>query len=467
MSMLNGIFLSLFLFYLGYFLLQSGYYLVCGILALRETRLRERQHGLEDYRSLSVGMFTLPVSVLIPAHNEQAWILDSVKSALQLSYPQFEVVVIDDGSTDDTFGILSREYDLEAADTPSVTRLAAGRILQCYRSRRDPRLRVVRKEPGLKKAGALNAGVEYAVYPYVCVLDADTILEKDALLKVMAHMVRDPESIVAAGSYFGLVNGCRVKDGTIVSRSFSWNPLVASQNLEYLRSFLGTRVTWSRYNATPIVAGGFGIWRKDFLFEIGGFSPEHSSEDVEVTFRAHRYLADKGLSRTQLLMLPYFVGWTDGPQTLSDLLRQRDRWQRCMLEAIWQYRDMIANPRYGNFGVFLLPYFLFAESLGVLVEVSSMACTLLAWATGALRLEFALAFFVLICLSQVLLTMFSLCAFVRSQQVFSLPYLWYLVGLSLVETLWYRWLLAWGKITGTAAFLRGERGFSQYRKKHS
>lgn len=463
--MIAAVFQVSFVIFLVYFILLLAYYLFCGVVSLWEVARRSRQQQLEDLQHVSVSLFSLPVSVIIPTRNEEHWILDSVKATLANRYPEFEVIVVDDGSTDTTMQLLQQHFDLAPYydhTSEQAGKLPAGPVKELLVSRADPRLRVVRKESGLKKAGAVNAGVQFARYPYFCMLDADTILEPDAILKVMSHVLRDPEHVVGVGSYFGLVNGLKVVDGRITDYSFSANPLVAYQNLEYLRSFIGTRTVWSKYNATPILAGGFSVWRKDLMVELGGFAPEYSSEDVEMTFRAQEYIAahpDKGY---QLLMLPYFVGWTEGPATLGTLLKQRNRWQRCLSEALWKYRHMIGNRRYGGFGLFTLPYLLLYEGLGVFFEVGSILLTLVGSAFLALDPRLLGVFILFIALNQAVISLFSLAAFTRDRQPFRPRFLLYLIVLSFLEIFWYRWLQVVAKVQGTVSFSRGVRDFDQY-----
>jgi biofilm PGA synthesis N-glycosyltransferase PgaC len=452
---------TLFLFFLAYFLLLTAYYAFCGLIALFEVHRRARQHVLEDYTILSESAFTLPVSILMPAHNEEDWILDSVKSALQQEYPEVEIIVIDDGSTDTTLSILDKEFSLKPISDTIGPNFSYGTIKQIFKSDKDSRLKVISKTSGFKKAGALNAGVALAKYPYVCVADADTILETDALPKVMAHIIKDPENIVGAGGYFGLVNGCVIKEGRIIDHQFSFNPILAYQNLEYLRSFISMRSAWSWLNATPIIAGGFSIWRKDILIETGGFSPEFSSEDLEITFRIRDHMV-KGNLPYRIIALPYYVGWTEGPATRIDLIRQRNRWQRCMLEAITTYKHAIGNPRYGNFGLSTLPYFLLYESLGTFFEIASIALTLLGCIAGFLSFGLLLALFVLMSLSQTMILLVSLYVFVRDQKVFKPRMIAYLIFLSFIELFWYRWLISIAKIAGTLDFLRGKKQFDRY-----
>ncbi|MDD5731094.1 MAG: glycosyltransferase family 2 protein, partial [Candidatus Omnitrophica bacterium] len=310
---LAGFTYTVFVIFLGYFLLLISYYLFLGIVGFIESKKWVMKKEEEDYPLNYFTTFDIPVSIIIPAHNEELWIADAVKSALNLNYPKFELIIVDDGSTDGTFNELNKFLDFKPAEMIYIRHYKDGKVFDILKSQVNPNVTVIRKGRGQKKAGAVNAGLNIAKYDYVCVLDADSVVEQDALLKVMAEVNKDPQRIVGIGSYFSLSNGFKVRDGIIVEKKFSYQPLIAYQHLEYIRSFFGSRVGWSRFNAMPIVAGGFGVWRRDVLYELGGYASEFTCEDIEFTFRAHKYIADNK-KPYRILMLPYFVSWTDGPQ---------------------------------------------------------------------------------------------------------------------------------------------------------
>ena len=301
---------------LGYFLILTVYYIFLALIGSSEEAKRARQNEEENYSLFYLSPLKIPVTVILPAHNEEEWIADSLKSILNLNYPQFEVIVVNDGSTDNTFDVLNGILGLRQTDVMYIKHYKDGRVRGVLKSERYPNVTVVDKDIGNKKAGAVNAGLNLAKYDYVCIIDADTVLERDALLKVMAQVQREPDKVIGVGSYFGLVNGLKIKDGAIMERSFSYNPIIAYQNIEYIRSFIGNRLAWSKYNAMPNIAGGFGVWRKDVLYELGGYSTEFTCEDIELTFRAHEYVVKNKEKGYKILMMPYCSGWTEGPSNI-------------------------------------------------------------------------------------------------------------------------------------------------------
>jgi cellulose synthase/poly-beta-1,6-N-acetylglucosamine synthase-like glycosyltransferase len=292
-------------------------------------------------------------------------------------------------------------------------------------------------------------------------MDGDTVVDKRALISVMARIMKDPDRIIGAGSYFGLLNGLEVKDGRITKKSFSYNPIIAYQNIEYLRSFIGNRLAWSSFNATPCVAGGFSVWRRDMLMELGGFDSEYSSEDIVLTFKAHEYMT-RNKREYSILTLPYCAGWTYGPPNIKSLIQQRNRWQRVKNETLWRYKHMILNPRYKWFAMITLPYFLLYESLGIFFEIASVGIVLWAYLAGILDGGVFLAYLSFMILSQAFISILSICSYSRDYDIFDIRYTSYLMFLSFFELLLYRWAISAAKIRGTIDYLRGVRAYDQF-----
>ena len=461
-TLIADMFYVFFLIFLAYFLVLTAFYIFLAILGLIEGKKRFRESEREDYPLVYLSTFAVPVSVIIPAHNEELWIRDSVLSVTNLNYPNFELIVVDDGSTDKTLQILTDTLKLKPAVKTYIKHYKNGQVHEILRSGKYPNVTVISKSQGLKKAGAVNSGLNIAKNDYICVIDADTVLEPNALLKVMAHIAKDRDRIIGAGSGFGLANGLKMKDGRIIERNHSINPLVVYQNLEYIRSFIGNRIGWSKYNAMPNVAGGFGMWRRDVLYELGGYSADYTCEDLEMTFRCHDYIAKNKEKDLKILMLPYYVSWTEGPSNITSLFSQRDRWQRVINETVSRYKYMIFNPKYGSFAFLTLPYFLFYELFGVYIEIISMAFVTIGWLCGILGIKTFLAFLALMILSQIIVSLMSILAFLRSQRQFTIYYMAYLVALSFFEFILYRPIISAAKLYGTFNYFRKIRTFDQY-----
>ena len=352
-----------------YFVAINVTYTLLTFTSFAQTAFRTRQAEATNFDFLLRSGLTPPVSIVIPAHNEEPVIMDSVTTALAVDYPEFEVIVVNDGSTDRTLRRLIDAFDLEGSEQPYRAVLPSAPVRRIYTSPTHPRLRVVDKEKG-GKSDALNAGVNVARYRYICNTDADTLFEQEALLRIMRPVVRDPERVVAVGGQVRVGNGFRVVDGRITERRLASTLLPVFQVVEYLRTFLGNRVGWSAVNAMLLISGAFGVWRRDTLVSVGGFNRDITGEDLELTLRIHRVLRQRG-EDYRVLALPDPVCWTEAPDDMKSFYRQRNRWHRVLLESFGLHREMVLNPFYGSPGMVGMPYYLFFEILGPFLEILS------------------------------------------------------------------------------------------------
>jgi cellulose synthase/poly-beta-1,6-N-acetylglucosamine synthase-like glycosyltransferase len=393
--------------------------------------------------------------VILPAHNEAGGIVDSVRAMLALRYPAHEVVVVDDGSTDETFARLERAFDL--VDVPIVvpSRIPTiGRILSTHVPRDGSALLVVRKESSGSKADASNAGINAASHPLVCMVDADSVLEESALLRVAKPFVDDPVRTVATGGTIRAINGSRVDRGRLAEPMLPRSWLARIQIVEYLRSFLLGRAGWSRLQGMLIISGAFGVFRRDLMIEIGGYVPKSLAEDADVVARMHRVLRQRKASyRITFVSEP--VCWTEVPETLRILGRQRRRWARGLAELLWTYRDMIGNPRYGRIGTVVYPYFLLFECLGPVIELLGFVTLVLGLAFGFLNVPFAIVFGavalgygVFLSLASLALENLSFRRYRRWRELF------WLVCAAIAENVGFRQLHAWWRLRGLVLAIR-------------
>jgi cellulose synthase/poly-beta-1,6-N-acetylglucosamine synthase-like glycosyltransferase len=377
---------------LGYFVvINTSYLVLIGLAALEFVRYVRHLPfaGLDEmYRS----PLTPPVSVLVPAHNEEASIVASVQGMLALRYPHFEVIVVDDGSTDATFERLATEFELIEVprvipdDVPTT-----GRVLGVYVPVRRPEpLIVVRKENG-GKTDALNTGINLARYPLVCMVDADSILDPQALLSVAKPFAEDPLRTAATGGVVRVANGCTVLAGRIVEVRMPRRWLERIQVVEYLRAFLLGRTGWSRLGGLLVISGAFGMFRRDLVVEIGGLDHDCIGEDAELVVRLHRHLR-RTRRDYRVVFIAEPVSWSEAPASPRVLGRQRRRWHRGITEIVWKHRGMLANPRYGRIGLVALPYYLFFELLAPVIELAGLIMVPLGLFLGAVNVGFALQF---------------------------------------------------------------------------
>ena len=375
---------------LTYFTVLNVIYVAFLAIAGRSLVQHQRSRSYAATDEMLASPLIPPVSVLLPAHDEQEGIVPAVRSLLALRYPTFEVVVVSDGSTDATFARLTEAFDLVPVRKAMRGGLPCAAVRGTYVSRRHPDLWVVDKDRG-GKADALNCGLNAARHPYVCAVDADTVLEEDALLRVAKPVVDDPGLVVATGGIVRIANGCTIDHGRVVDVRLPRNPLAALQVVEYFRAFLVGRVGWSRLGSLLIISGAFGLFRRDLVEAVGGYAVDTVGEDVELVVRLHRYLRERG-EDYRIEFVPDPVCWTEAPETLRVLSRQRRRWQRGLIETLWRHRDVSGRPRYGVLGLLACPYFLLFELLGPVIEVLGYLAVPLGWSLGTLSGSFLVAF---------------------------------------------------------------------------
>ncbi len=348
-------------------------YLVLTGLALADLTGYRRRLDFAGYDEWFLDPNSRGVSVLMPAYNEAATIVQSVHAMTSLRYPDLEVVVIDDGSADDTAGVLIEEFDMaEVPLVPGGTIPLRSTVLSTWVSRRGSHnLALVRKSNG-GKADALNAGINHARKELVCMVDADSLLDPQALLNVARPFADDPGRVVAAGGVIRVANGSRVDRGRVTNLRMPRRWLARVQVVEYLRAFLIGRAGWSRLGGLLIISGAFGIFRKDVLLEAGGMATDCIGEDAELVVRLHRTLADSH-TEAGVVFVPEPVAWTEVPATRRVLRLQRRRWHRGLAEILVRHRRMMLRPRYGVVGMITMPWFLLFELLSPVIEVLGLA----------------------------------------------------------------------------------------------
>ena len=438
---------------LGYFLCLNLSYLALLALSGAELRAYLRRLAYGDYDLMLQDPHTPAVSVLMPAHNEAVNIAVSVRGVLNLNYPNFHVIVINDGSTDDTLAVLRSAFSLVATERVIATTLPAKPIRAVYRSLSVPNLTVIDKENG-GKADALNAGINASRMPYFCAVDADIILEEDALLRVMRPVVEDPARVVAAGGIVRVANGCRLKNARVERPLLPPDPLPMFQVVEYLRAFLGGRTGFSALNGLLIISGAFGVFSKKWALAAGGYRTDTVGEDMELVLSMHRILREMKVDY-RVVFIADPVCWTEVPSTSAVLGRQRRRWQRGLLEALRHHRTMLFNPRYGLLGWLSYPFFLFFEGWGPLVELLGLASVLLSWALGWTDAAFAVAF---LTFSVLLGMVLSLCAVLLEEFSFHRYPRWSdlarMASYALIENVGYRQMNTLFRCLGLWDYLR-------------
>ena len=441
---------------LVYFAVINLSYLVLIVLASIDFRAQHRRR--EAVVETFGGALTPGVSLLVPAYNEEVGIVTSVQALLSLRYPRHEVVVVDDGSSDATFERLRAAFDLVAIprqipqDVPIRARIIDVHVPRDGRTR----LVLVRKENS-GRSEAINVALNAATEPLVAMIDADSILEPDALLRVTQPFADDPIRMVAAGGAIRPVNGSRVVSGRIVKVQMPSPWLARIQVVEYLRAFLLGRTGWSRFGALILISGAFGLFRRDVVVEVGGLDPDSIGEDFELVLRIHRRLHDEKRDY-RVGFIPEPVLWTEVPSTMKVLRNQRRRWHRGLWETLWAYRGMVLRPRYGKVGLIALPYYWVFELFAPLLELFGIIIVPLALVLDVVNIPYAILF---LSLAYGLAILVTLSAMAAEEWSFHRHERWRDLGLTLVasvlENIGYRQLTVWWRLEGWWASLRRKK----------
>ena len=349
-------------------ILISGYIFI-GIFSVGETRRYIHKNSFTDYRLLATSTQVPSVSILAPAYNEGATIIENVRSLLSIHYNNLEVIVINDGSKDDSLEKLIKAYDLYRTEYFYNEQIATKPVRGVYRSRNKVfrKLTVVDKVNG-GKADALNVGVNIARNNYTVCIDVDCVLEQDAILKLAKpFMEQTTKRVIATGGVVRIANSCEIEGGRLVKVRLPEQFLPRVQTLEYIRAFLLGRMAWSRLNGLLLISGAFGAFDREIVIKAGGYNHKTVGEDMELVVRMRRYM-EEHKEPYVVSFIPDPLCWTEAPSTYKILGRQRNRWTRGTIETLRYHSVMFFNPKYGVLGMLSYPYWFFFEFLAPIVE---------------------------------------------------------------------------------------------------
>jgi cellulose synthase/poly-beta-1,6-N-acetylglucosamine synthase-like glycosyltransferase len=440
-----------------YFIVLNASYLALSVIAFRAIRrYAERLRSL-DVKETIAHAGAPPITLIAPAFNEESTAVESVRSLLSLNYPEYEVIVVNDGSKDATVERLIEAFDLRPFPKMSTFDVDTAEVRKTYRSRRHPHLWLVDKENG-GKADALNAGLCFCRTPLFCAMDADTLLERDALTRVVRPFLEDSRT-VAAGGIIRIANGCTIEGGAVTDVRLPRNLVARFQVLEYLRAFLVGRMGWDAVQGNLIISGAFGIFRRSTVIAAGGFSTDTVGEDMELVVRLHRYCRERDIPY-RISFVPDPVAWTEAPESVRILGRQRDRWQRGLSETLTTHRSMLLRPRYGRIGMVAMPHFYFLEMWGPLLEVMGYVVFILTLLAGWTSATYVSAFLMVTVVLGIALSVSALAleemAFRRYPRLSDLLRLFLL---AVLENFGYRQLTAFWRFRGLIRFLRKTKGW--------
>lgn len=461
------ILLSSYVFFVtAYFIGVNATYTFLLIRSFKEIMYYMRHNAFSNYRVIVQSEMTPAVSILAPAFNEEATVVESTRSLLKLNYGRYEVIVINDGSTDGTLERLRKEFELHPSRQMYVPLIESAPVRGIYRSSRPEyrNLTVVDKENG-GKADALNVGINAARYEFVCSIDTDSLLEDEALLRVMKPFLED-DRVIAAGGIVRIANGCRVVNGRVIDVGLSDKLLPVFQVVEYFRAFLSGRMAWHGMNGLLIISGAFGMFRRAALLEVNGYDRNTVGEDMELVTRLHRMKREKK-EPYRIVFVPDPVCWTEAPESVGILARQRNRWHRGLLDTMLRHRSMMLNPRYGIIGLASMPYFVLVELLGPVIEFFGYVALGIMLSVGILDVEMAVLFFIVALFYGVMFSVGAVLLEEISFQRYPRPKdLAILLSFGVIENFGYRQMtILWRVKAFWDYFVRGVRSWGAMQRK--
>ena len=408
--------------------------------------------------------YYVPVSILVPAHNEGVTIQATIRSLLALDYKLYEIIVVDDGSSDNTVQILRDAFRLQQIDRPIQRRVACRPAQAVYESRawKVP-ITLITKENG-GKADALNMGINVAAYPYFVCIDADSVLQCDSLEKIVRPLLENAQ-VVAVGGAVRPCNGAEIETGRIIRYSMPKKLLACMQVLEYDRSFLASRILFDKFNGNIIISGAFGLFQKELVIQTGGYDPSTMGEDMELVVKLHVFCREHGL--------PYLIRyaadaicWTQVPEHLRDLCRQRRRWHIGLFQTMMKHRRILANLKYGAVSFVSYFYFLIYELFSPYIEVFGLLATVLAVAVDLINVPFMVAFFAVYVVYTAILSLTAFFARIHTVDLtLALSDVFKAVGPCAVEVSCLRFVMAWVRITALIGYRRKKAHWGTIQRK--
>ncbi|WP_252130683.1 glycosyltransferase family 2 protein [Clostridium caldaquaticum] len=417
-----------------------------------------------DFKKYVASDNMILISVLVPAFNEEETIVENIKSLLSLNYPTFEIVVVNDGSKDETLNKVLKSFNLKLVNQPIRSIIKTKKVRGIYKSLDIPNLVVIDKENG-GKADALNVGINVSRYPIFAAIDADSILENDSLVRVIMPFIENRKTI-AVGGIVRIANGSSVKGGMIKNVGLPKNNVAMFQIVEYLRAFLTGRMGWDSMGSLLIISGAFGAFKKSNVIEVGGYTANTIGEDMELVVKLHEYMR-KNKREYNIKFIPDPVCWTQAPERLKDLRSQRRRWQIGLMDSLLRHKKILFNPKYGSIGLIAAPYFWLFEMFGPVIEILGYILIPLSYIVGILNVRFFILFLaasilygVILSIGAILLEEYTFNKYPTLRQLFKLTFY------GIIENFGYRQLTVLYRIEGIIRFQRLKHSWGKFKRQN-
>ncbi len=377
--------------FLAYACLIFGSYILQGFISFYSLKSFTAKKKFIDEGRLLDSDILPTVALIAPAYNESAVIVQSVRSLLTAHYFDLELVIVNDGSSDDTMQKLIDNFSLIPSETRPYNNLSTKKVINTYRSKNSAfkNLLVIDKENG-RKADAINVGINHSWADYYAVIDLDCILEPNALLMMVEPVLQSQDKkVVAVGGVIGAANDCTIKHGKFIEAKVPKKILPRIQIIEYIRSFILGRTAWNQVNGLLLISGALGMFERETLIAVGGYSHDAIGEDMDLVMKMHKHCLENKIDY-KIGYIPYPLCWTEVPESKTILSSQRNRWMRGTIECMYKFRGMFLNPKYGIIGMVSYPFWLFTEMLAPVIEFLGMGLIVYFIVTGQLNLGLAL-----------------------------------------------------------------------------
>ncbi|REJ84910.1 MAG: glycosyltransferase family 2 protein [Bacteroidetes bacterium] len=445
-----------------------GTYFILSAFSALDIMKYMRKNSFIDYRDILTAPSAPSISIIAPAYNESATIVENVRSLLNIHYVNFEVIIVNDGSKDNTLQLMIDAYELEPVEYAVEDKMESKPIRAVYKSRIPSinKLTVVDKVNG-GKADALNAGINVSKYDIFAAIDVDCILEYESLLKMVKPFMEETEDekVIAVGGVVRIANSCEVKDGKIIQVNLPKQIIPRIQVLEYIRAFLLGRMAWSRLNGLILISGAFGMFDKKIAIASGGYNHRTVGEDMELVIRMRKYMEEKKKAY-RVVYLPDPLCWTEAPSSLKILSKQRNRWTRGTAETLWMHKKLIFNPKYKFLGMISMPFWFLFEWLAPIVESTAFLYLVMMAFLGILNVELFITLFVLIYTFALLYSTFAILfeelsfhQYQKKRDIFRL------LGTALIEPLIIHPLTVYYAIRGNLDLMTGVRNWGEMKRK--
>lgn len=450
-------------FFMYYIFIYATIFFISTIYAISYLDKKKLREEYRNNLKISNKENDMPISVLIPAYNEEATVVDCIKSILNLDYSEYEVIVINDGSKDSTENKVVEAFNLTRVFKPIRKLVKCNDAVSIYEGGEGINLTLINKKNG-GKADALNMGVNAAKYPFVACLDADSVLQKDALKNIVVPFMENDKTI-AVGGNIKVSNQVVIKNGEIKQVKSPKKWIVIMQLIEYYRVFLTTRVWFNNFNGNIIISGAFGLFKKQSIVNVGGYNRDSIGEDMELVVKLHSFYRKNNIPYT-IQYAPDAICWSQVPELIKDLKSQRRRWHMGLMESILEHKYIFLNPTYGIVGVFSFLYYIIYELLSCIIEVLGITFIFIAYSFGFINLDFLITFMLVYMFYSVIVSISSVALeSYTSKGMITFKVFIKLIFFSFIEAIGYRQMCSWFRILGILGYKKRKESWSKIQRK--